>query len=298
VDTRGDLSHFATQATMMAGTSTSSRSTGWLGRYVDGLDAWDSGFRGVAVSPTVPLHLVGTRAEITAVPAEAGTLWGRDTSWRAERKAMDALRAFATAPSGLGPWADHIAGASKDALDRASTVGPIVDGLPSEPLARDLTAAARTINADLGTRCVAVERQGFDVHTQQAEFHTALLAELDRGLEAFFATLAPAYRSRTTVLVVSEFGRRPAQNSGLGTDHGTAGLALVLGQNVAGGLYGSHPSLTTLDSWGNLIPSVDLRSVYASVLDPWLDADATQLLGGTYEDLHLFAAGPGATPAP
>jgi uncharacterized protein (DUF1501 family) len=156
--------------------------------------------------------------------------------------------------------------------------------------------AARAVNADLGTRCVSVERQGWDTHANQAEAHGNLLAELDRGLDAFFATLAPSFQQRTTVLVVSEFGRRASENAGSGTDHGAAGMAFVVGDNVKGGFYGANPSLSTFDAAGSLVPTVDIRSVYASVLGPWLGGDARGLLGGTYEDLKLFRAGPGATP--
>ena len=90
-----------------------------------------------------------------------------------------------------------------------------------------------------------------------------------------------------TVMTTSEFGRRPAFN-GSGTDHGTASAHFVIGAGVAGGRYGEAPSLTNLDSRGNLIHTVDYRSVYASVLDGWLGAPATDLLGAAYETLPLF----------
>ncbi len=294
VGTNGDGSHFATTDTMMAGTATTDRSTGWLGRYGDGLTEWDSGFRELAVGAVVPLHLKGRQVGVTALPS-VGTLWGSDTTTRYERNAYDAVRAMAGAPTGLGAVADRTAAATRDSVDRAATVGPLYGAaLPATLLSQDLALAARAINADLGTRCLTVSRLGWDTHALQAPTHTGLLTELDQALDLFFATLASAFRSRVTVLVVSEFGRRAAENSGKGTDHGAAGLAMVVGDNVRGGLYGANPSLTTLDSSGNLIPVVDVRSIYASVLDPWLDGDASGTLGATYEDLHLFRAGPGA----
>jgi uncharacterized protein (DUF1501 family) len=294
VGTNGDGSHFATRDTMMAGTATTDRSTGWLGRYGDGLTEFDSGFRALAVGGTVPLHLKGARLGVTGLPS-VGTLWGSDTTTRFERTAYDAVRAMAAAPTGLGAMADRTAAATRDAVDRAATVAPLYGApLPPTLLSQDLALAARAINADLGTRCLAVNRLGWDTHAFQAAAHSALLAELDEAIDLFFATLSPSFRSRVTMLVVSEFGRRAAENSGRGTDHGAAGLAMVIGDNVQGGLYGANPSLTTLDPSGNLVPAVDVRSVYASVLDPWLDGDARGTLGATYEDLHLFRAGPGA----
>lgn len=298
VGSNGDLSHFATQATMMAGTTGSSRSTGWLGRYGDGLTEWDSGQRGIAIGATVPLHLVGARTKVTALPSVGG-LWGSDVNTRWERSAFDAVRAFAGAPTGLGAMADKAAAAGRDAVDRAGQMEALYsDTLAGSKLGMDLTLAARVVNANLGTRCITVERQGFDTHAQQPDAHAALLAELDSAIEGFFTLLAPSFRQRVTMLVVSEFGRRPMQNAGLGTDHGNAGLALVIGDNVRGGVYGSQPSLSSFDANGNLTPTVDIRSVYGSVLRRWLDGDDTSVLGKSFEDLNLFTAGPGVTGAP
>jgi uncharacterized protein (DUF1501 family) len=295
--TNGDGSHFATRATMMAGTATTSRSDGWLGRYSDGLSEWDSGFREVSVGATVPLHLVGRRVEVTALPA-TGTLWGSDQTNPAELVCYEAVRAMAAQPTGLSPMADAAIAAVRDSVERAATVTPLYAGtLPAAGLVRDLTLAARTINANLGTRVVAVTRNGFDHHALQVADHAKLLSELDQGIDAFFAALSPAFRRRVSVLVLSEFGRRAAENSSMGTDHGAAGLAFLIGDNVLGGMYGSQPSLTSLDRSGNLVPAVDVRSVYASVLGPWLDGDPSETLGASYEDLKLFTAGPGLTPS-
>jgi uncharacterized protein (DUF1501 family) len=144
---------------------------------------------------------------------------------------------------------------------------------------------------------VSVTRQGWDTHALQLAGQAALLTELDDALEVFFTQLASSFRRRVTVLVVSEFGRRAAENSSAGTDHGAAGVAMVIGDNVKGGVYGASPSLTTLDGAGNLVPTVDVRSIYASVLGPWLGGDPSGTLGGAFPDLGLFAAGPGASPS-
>ena len=89
------------------------------------------------------------------------------------------------------------------------------------------------------------------------------------------------------VMTTSEFGRRPAYN-GSGTDHGTAGAHFVIGSAVAGGRHGESPSLSNLDTRGNLIHTIDYRSLYATVLSDWLSVDPTTILGATYEPLPLF----------
>ena len=72
------------------------------------------------------------------------------------------------------------------------------------------------------------------------------------------------------LMTFSEFGRRVEEDGSAGTDHGTAAPMFVVGDGVAGGLYGAQPSLTNLDNNKNLIRSVDFREVYATVLDGWL----------------------------
>ena len=74
----------------------------------------------------------------------------------------------------------------------------------------------------------------------------------------------------------------------------------VVGENVRGGLHGAQPSLTAFDQRANFVPTVDFRSVYATLLDRWLDADPAAVLGGTFEQLDLFTNVPGGprTPPP
>ena len=118
--------------------------------------------------------------------------------------------------------------------------------------------------------------------------HANRLADLDTGIQTFFSKLDPRFAGRTTILPFSEFGRRVQANQSNGTDHGTASALFAVGARVKGGLYGSMPSLTSLDRSGNLVPTVDFRSVYATVLDAWLGADSRQLLGARYENLGFL----------
>ncbi len=71
------------------------------------------------------------------------------------------------------------------------------------------------------------------------------------------------------VLGFSEFGRRVAENSSAGTDHGTAGLVFLAGPGVKPGVHGKVPSLTDLVD-GDPKITTDFRRVYASVLEDWL----------------------------
>jgi len=92
------------------------------------------------------------------------------------------------------------------------------------------------------------------------------------------------------VMTYSEFGRRPNENASKGTDHGTASVIFVVGNQVKGGLYGAQPSLetTALDSAGNMRFTTDFRSVYATVLDKWLQSDSRAVLGDTFANLSFL----------
>jgi uncharacterized protein (DUF1501 family) len=72
------------------------------------------------------------------------------------------------------------------------------------------------------------------------------------------------------VVVQSEFGRRVAENSGLGTDHGRGGAMLLLGgKSVVGGkVHGLWPGLSpeSLDGPGDLKVTTDYRNVLAEVI--------------------------------
>ncbi len=88
----------------------------------------------------------------------------------------------------------------------------------------------------------------------------------------------------------SEFGRRVKENASGGTDHGTAAPLFVLGNAVQGGIYGEPPDLADLDSAGNLVHTVDFRWVYQTVLERWLGAPATAILGQDYGDQNFLPA--------
>jgi uncharacterized protein (DUF1501 family) len=60
----------------------------------------------------------------------------------------------------------------------------------------------------------------------------------------------------------------------------------IMGGGVKAGLFGQYPSLTSLNS-GDLAYNVDFRSVYATILDRWLRAPSTAVLGRQFPHLTL-----------
>lgn len=291
--TGDDHSHFSSTATWMAGTATSNRSSGWLGRYLDGVPESSAGLRGVTIGSSVPLHLAGQQAVITALDT-GGDLYGSDTSKAMDVASYAAVTSFAAGSSGKGQWGDELARAGALSIDLAGDLDPLfTPALADDALPAQLTLAARLINANLGIRVLNAAFGSFDTHDKQAAEHPLLLAELDAAVDTFYRSLSPQWARRVTILTFSEFGRRAAANASGGTDHGNSSTMLVIGDNVKGGFYGQAPDLNDLDGRGDPKTHVDFRSVYASVLGPWLDADVVEVMGGAYEDLHLFKGDPG-----
>ena len=88
-------------------------------------------------------------------------------------------------------------------------------------------------------------------------------------------------------MTFSEFGRRVAENGSRGTDHGSAAPVFLIGGGIKGGLYGRQPSLDDLDN-GNLRFTTDFRSIYATVLEKWLQRPSSGIVGSGFEQLPLL----------
>jgi uncharacterized protein (DUF1501 family) len=287
-----DLSHFSSMAYWMHGYSGAGMpSTGWIGRWLDGLGG-DELFRAASVGSGLPLHLIGNSTRGTAIP-EWGIGFGGGTDEH-DLWMYDAMHALSATPAGRGAWHDTIASTVRGVLDVGEQVGPVFDrDLPEGDLENKLTVAARLINADLGLRVIDTGYDGFDTHAGQPDRLAALLTDFDSALKAFWTTLDDRFRSRVTIMTYSEFGRTSWSNDSQGTDHGTANNLFVIGRGVKGGLYGAQPSLAGLARWDRMPFNVDFRSVYASVLDGWMGGGSSTVLGGSYTNLGLFRTGPG-----
>jgi uncharacterized protein (DUF1501 family) len=156
-------------------------------------------------------------------------------------------------------------------------------------LAAALQLAAELIVTGTGVKLLHVTLGGFDTHNTELNRHDDLMGYLDTAVSAFYKDLA-AHGKADKVLIAtwSEFGRRPKENASGGTDHGAAAPLLLIGDPVKSGLYGAEPSLTNLDSTGNLKYAVDFRSVYQEILGGHLGADAKEILGGSFDRVEFL----------
>ena len=298
-----DLSHFNSMGYVMSGLPlplSGPPPSGWAGRLLDGLAAGDPNpLLGVAVGSSVPLHLRGAQTSAAGLPDEADSLPGADRSDPEDARRWAAVEQFGAVPTGLGVWGDALGHVAADSMRLAGEVWPSYQAaLPDAVMTRKMVVAARLINADLGIRVIGLGYGDYDQHADLLRDHGGNLSALDAAVNAFYQTLSPAFDPRVTLMTFSEFGRRPKANESGGVDHGTAQTMMVIGSQVNGGLHGALPSLTAFDRSGNLIPTVDYRSVYATMLERWLVADADGILGASYPRLDLFRGHPGDAVAP
>jgi uncharacterized protein (DUF1501 family) len=151
---------------------------------------------------------------------------------------------------------------------------------------------AQVHNAEFGTRVMftTAPYNIFDTHANQAVGHANLLQDVAVNVDSFMTDIRQLGKSdNVTLFFYSEFGRR-AMDNGSGTDHGTGGVAFVIGDHVKGGLYGEYPSLESnkLEDGGNLQHNVDFRSAYTTLLDRWMGLDAKAIIGSTFEPVPFL----------
>jgi uncharacterized protein (DUF1501 family) len=163
------------------------------------------------------------------------------------------------------------------------------DAYASPPSATSLLETAATlIELDLGTQVIVVVMNGFDTHAGQTARHAELLADLAGGIAGFSSTVASrAPEQDVLVMTTSEFGRRVAENASGGTDHGNAGVQLLCGTRVRGGLIGASELGSLVE--GDLPIVVPTGSMYAAALD-WLGGPTDEVLGRHHDRLDLVEA--------
>jgi uncharacterized protein (DUF1501 family) len=257
-----DRSHFDAQQVLESGSSRPYElNTGWLGRALGVQQG-----KGLALNTTVPLVLRGLSAVDTWAPSNLPDP-SMDLVNRIERM-------YGSDPA-LGL-----------ALSRARALhfdsGMSTDMTPAgvNKAGNFLTLAGRAAEflaqAD-GPQAAVLELGGWDSHANQAAPNGATannLRQLDNGLAALREGLLPSGTwQNTVVVVVSEFGREVAMNGTQGTDHGTGGVAFVLGGKVSGGrVWGDWPGLAKKDrnEGRDLRITTDIRSVLKGVLSDHL----------------------------
>lgn len=160
---------------------------------------------------------------------------------------------------------------------------------PDNPFANQLKTTAEFINSGVETQVYYVSMGGFDTHVNQENKQKRLLTTYSEAMSSFIKDLEKSDTFKDTLVVTfSEFGRRVAQNASNGTDHGTANQVYVIGKKLKkAGFYNKAPDLAQLDSNGDLKHAVDFRSVYATILNNWMEVDDARILNKDFSKLDF-----------
>lgn len=283
-----NLSHFSAIVELEDAAPGSTVRTGWINRMV-GLETAPAAASAVQMgSQVVPASLVGP-ASTMGLPDMLSLGWSPLITSDPVRRA-----AYSSAYSSL--WSDYSGRGSvgaSEAFGAQAVLGP-VEAAPYVPaatypagskLGSALQDAAQLIKADVGTRVVTVDHGEWDMHANLGDLSSGLLvgqaAEFAQCVDAFLTNLGPAL-SRVTLISLTEFGRRVAENGDHGADHGWGGVIWAFGAGVRGGsVYGTWPGLDPASlTNGNLTVTTDYRDVLGEVLANRLATSPTSVLPG------------------
>ena len=157
------------------------------------------------------------------------------------------------------------------------------------PIAQSLKGIAQVASARLGTRVFYASHGSFDTHTDELKNHSLLWKQLSTAIDCFQKDLKEQKLDEETVIwIFSEFGRRVADN-GTGTDHGSGGVAFLLGNSVKGGLYGEYPNLDpSAQLEGDIKFNTDFRSLYSTILEDILNVESEKILNEKFSKINLI----------
>ena len=284
------FSHFSSMSFWHTAAPNSGNEFGWIGRTASALDP--AGARANMIVNISDSQTLAVKAEkhiplVFSDPAK----FQRGT-FAQEHAVLDTLAAQ-TAP--VGDTHRYVLDVTRSAAQASELVRTAWSHYPGKdnPDLRllDLDKVVALIEAGFPTKLyyVPLRNSLFDTHVNQAAPHDRQLEYCSDAIAGFFREMKRIGRADDVVVYVhSEFGRRVPENTSLGTDHGTAQVNFVVGNAVKGGLYGTPPSLENLVLDGNLQNTTDFRRVFATLIQEWMGANATQVLGRTFDTLGMF----------
>ncbi len=268
-------SHFSAQGLVERGIDDKSGpDTGWLGRHLSlSPTQSDSAFHAVSISGNVPVSLQGA-AEPLAISDLASFGFDADVVDSGYPGVLaklfhDSIPFAGSAQAALSALAEL------DSANLAAITPANGATYPATVLGGRLKQAAQLLRSSLPTEVICIDSDGWDHHENLPTYLPQSLSELANSIAAFYTDMG-SDMSGITLIVMTEFGRRVAENGSVGTDHGTAGLAYVIGGGVNGGqVFSDWPGLhaSNLALGEDLKITTDLRTVLAELL--------TKRLGGT-----------------
>jgi uncharacterized protein (DUF1501 family) len=283
---------------------------GWLGRYFDNACQGADPTVGVNIGTVAPQAFLG--------PKPLGIAMANANRYRFIEEGSEPSGSFMMQENEA---ADLVGTNSGSSIENLGSAAPLQDGMtnvdflqrtaldaqissqdiqkitsqhqssisyPKSRLGSDLQLIAKLIGGGLPSRIYYANQGGYDTHANQQGAHDRLMTEFSSALSAFVADLKEQGNyQRVLIMTFSEFGRRVKENASKGTDHGAAGPMFLLGGGIKAGVHSDYPSLKDLDN-GDLKHQVDFRSVYATVLENWLQTSSSPVLKQSFPKLNFI----------
>jgi uncharacterized protein (DUF1501 family) len=229
-------SHFAAQHLIECG-GVATSSTGWLDRTLTQLGPGTT-FRAVTDGGASPASLAGDEISLAI-----GSLANFQLNWApngipANQAALNALYRGFDGFLGADVPAAITASQQVSALVAAKPTPQNGAVYPSGNFSQALMDLANLLRANVGLEVATVDVGGWDTHTSEVSQLDGVLGSASQSLAAFLQDLG-TLRPNVTVAVMTEFGRRVAQNASGGTDHGHGSVMWILGGGLkSAGVFG------------------------------------------------------------
>ena len=292
-------SHFSAIEEVEDADPGSATRSGWINRMI-GLGQGSGTLDAVQLGMNFPTTaMMGTRPVLATADLDGLQVSGAS--------GKDATRRYASLNTAWTGASGPLASGATEAVNISRGPGQQLKAAPASavayptvwnasPFAEPLQNAAKLVKADLGTDVIAIDAGNWDLHTNYGTLQWGSMQSnidgLAQSLKAFFDDLG-TLRTRVTVVTISEFGRRVAENGSQGFDHGWGNMMLVAGAGVKGGhYYGTWPGLAgTSLSDGDLAVTTDYRNVLGEIVAKrFPDRSVTDLFPGLgYTPLGFMA---------
>ena len=313
----GTRSHFEAQDNMERGCTRDQKlMSGWLNRYLEmSKKPYDKPLRGLSAMTLLPRSLRGRypvlaghnsaeamgEFESVYTPQNLIGMTAREGG-QGERGSLLIDRPTGNELTKVGQNADEtrdiITKSGANAVERIKALEKAYaqsnsGGYPGGGLGAQLSTIARVIKANVGLEVAQADYDGWDHHRGQGGAtgtHANMLGYLAQCITAFQKDLGKRM-DKTLLLVMSEFGRTVQENGAQGTDHGSGGFMLAVGNMLKPstkgvGILGQLKTLGELESGRYQMVTTDFRTVYAEALQ--------QLFGFDPMKSRIFPAYKGA----
>jgi len=290
-------SHFRSMDIWHTAEPYESSSVGWLGKTIKNLDPNGSNpITAVNFGKGLPRALACPGVSVASVGAlESYGLYTGVSGSKNRDILLDTIDRIYQPMNLEGMPSIRLLETGRGALDGADILSEApknynssVEYPEDNPIAQSLKGIAQVASARLGTRVFYASHGSFDTHTDELKNHSLLWKQLSTAIDCFQKDLKEQKLDDETVIwIFSEFGRRIADN-GTGTDHGSGGVAFLLGNSVKGGLYGEYPNLDPAAQLeGDIKFNTDFRNLYSTILEDILDVESDKILNEKFSKINL-----------